>query len=373
MSIGKTSVVFSVLGISQLLACPTAVVEQPATTPEAAASHVEVVRLPLRVSAYNDGSGKLLRLSISIDDGALFDVLVDTGSDGLRVFGNLLPPQMRPTQLDLLGTRTQVRFGAGAEMSGPLIRSRIHFGEVMESDDPITLHWIEEMGCSDDFVDCELSSGAAPFFTEIGIYGILGVSTRRGMVPELFSPLAQLPKPHSDGHLIHVDANGDAGFILLGDPAAWLGNGDDVSVIALLSDNAHPNDAAAWKDDMIEGCFFVNENALDPPCTELVLDSGSSADVIYTRTPQADFISDGILAPGVDFRTEIAGNPIYRFTVGDFPMPSEDLVFVDSFEPFAILGIGVFLENDVGMRLQEGQLMLRSNSIPLHMDAGQGI
>jgi hypothetical protein len=354
--------------MTQFLACPTAIGEQPANAPETATNNAEPVRVPLRVSTYNDGSGKLLRLSIALDDGVPFDVLVDTGSEGLRVFGNLLPPAMRPTQLNRLDKDTQVQFGAGAEMSGPLVRSRIHLGEVLESESPITLHWIEEMGCSNDFEDCELSSGAAPFFTEIGIYGILGLSSRQGMVPELFSPLVQLPKPHNDGHLIHVDPDGDEGFILLGDPAAWLGHGPDVTVVTLMPDTPHPNVTTAWRDDTIEGCFFVNDSALDPPCTELVLDSGSSADVIYARTQQTDFIADGLLAPGVEFRAEIGGNPIYHFMVGDFPMPSEDLVFVDPFEPFAILGVRVFLENDVGIRFLEGQLLLRSNAIPLGLD-----
>lgn len=358
-----SSILLFLLVTCPLLACLVPEPEKASDDVNKAPNEDALLRIPLLVSAYDDGGGKLLRLSIALDDGAPFDVLVDTGSDGLRVFGNLLRPEMRPTQLETLETQAKVYFGASAEMSGPLARSLLHLGGVWEGKSAVTVHWIEEMGCSDSFAPCELADGTAPFFTDIGIYGILGLSSRRGMLPELFSPFAQLPEPYSDGHLIHVDNTGGDSFIALGDPVAWLGEGPDVTVVALTSDATHPNGHLAWSDDTIRGCFFVNGDALDPPCTELVLDSGSSADVIYSNIQQADYISDGVLAPGIEFRAEIGEQFSYGFSVGDFPAPSEDLVFVDSFEPFAILGIRLFLENDVGIRLQAGQLLLRSHAI----------
>lgn len=353
---------FALWGACQPLRAPSdAGIANADAGPHDAASAAEhrSIRIPLGVSSYADGGGKLLRVSVSLQDAAPFDVLVDTGSDGLRVFGHLLPAEMRPAEWDEVLRSVTVQFGAGAEMSGPLVRTQVRLGAELATDAPIAVHWVQEMRCADAMPDCELASGSAPFFTDIGIYGILGVSTRRGQWSELFSPFAQLPEPYANGYVMHAGVADGDGYIQFGDTNSFWQAGASPAIVALPMDAPHSNGTSAWRDDAIRGCFFLNDAPLDPNCTDMVIDSGSSADVVYANTPDPAWSADGALLPGVRFRAEVGSAWAYAFTVGTWPTPSEDLVFVDGVEPFAVLGVRVFLENDVGFELQSGELRLR--------------
>ena len=131
--------------------------------------------------------------------------------------------------------------------------------------------------------------------------------------------------------------------------------------ISLLTDGYHPNGMTAWKDDALLGCFFVNNIPIYEPCTDLVLDSGSNTDVVYSPDLNQDWIDWNNVAPGVQFRAEINDVFSYSFQVSHWPEPSIDLVFVDSTDPFGLLGIRFFLENDVGYNLHTGEIVLRAH------------
>lgn len=327
-----------------------------------AISNESSIRLPITIDSYLDGGGMFFRVSLSLDGGKPFDVLLDTGSEGLRIFGSELPEESIPYSMNEISTAHTVQFGFSELMTGPLVQTNVQMGEHEELNERMIIHWIEEFSCLYADPNCLFAEDSAPFFTDMGIYGILGTSLRSGQESELYNPFSQLPEPYSNEYLIHWDKTSSTGSIQLGSLYISEEIANQYTSISLTPNGSLPNGMYAWEDDTIRGCFYANDTPIYAPCTELVLDSGSSADVVYTSDPDPDWIDWDILAPGVQFTAQIDDVFSYSFLVGHTPEPSIDLVFIDTVEPFSLLGIRFFMENDVGYNLQTGEIVLKANN-----------
>ena len=316
-----------------------------ADPPDAAAS----VTVPFKIASYPDDGGKLFLVSISVNGSPPIDVLLDTGSNGLLVFEEAL----QGTAVTVGAAALDAEFGNGEKMVGHVATSLVSFGDVATAE-PIDFHLVESFECASWNPSCDFAGGSAAMLTDVGIHGILGTSARRGQPSNVYSPFAQLAPPLRDGYVIHTGGfDATAGEIRFGNAF------DDVAgfaTIALPSGGAHPNGLPAWGDDRIQACFKVNGAAVAPPCTDVVFDTGSSADIIYAPNLPPDALDFDVLAPGVEFEATV--QPVFemKYTVGQPQTASVDLVIIDTAVPFAILGAGAYLRNDILMDQAGGKI-----------------
>jgi hypothetical protein len=300
---------------------------------------------PVTVAQYPDGSGPFLRVPLSLNGSPPLQVLLDTGSDGLRVFADALGE----TPVERTSRPVDVEFGAGDRMSGVLARATVQVGEVA-TPAPIAFHIVDSFTCAPGTVGCDV-------FAQAGIQGILGVSLRPGVEPDIYSPFAQLAPEDAAGFLLRV-----------GEPVGELSFGPELLGLegfarrSLPRAGLLPNGRPAFRDDTVEGCFRVNGGPTTPPCIELVFDTGASPDIVYAPGLPAGTVADGILAPGTRLEVSLPGLWTRALTVGPQPEPGEDLIIVDSSVPFSILGLGWFRRFDVLYDLQAGELGFRERA-----------
>jgi hypothetical protein len=319
---------------------------------EAGAGNSPLATVAFDVAEYPGGDGMFLRVPVSINGSPPVGVLLDTGSDGLRVFADALGG----TSVDVSATPVSVEFGFGDRMVGHLATGQVSYGKVGSSA-PIAFHLVESFECAPSNPSCNFSGGDAKYLTDAGIHGILGVSARTGMLAEIYSPFAQLDAPLSNGFVIRTGGFGaPSGEIAFGLSEPDIG---EFQQIALASDGSQPNAVPAWRDDAIETCFTVAGVAVDPPCTDAAFDTGASVDSIYAPNLPPEQVVDGALAPNLTFEAKADPALDLAFTIGAVPTPSVDLVFIDDTEPFALLGVGTFFRYDVLLDLANGKLGFR--------------
>ena len=296
--------------------------------------------VPLEVVSYADGAGEFLRVQISVNGSAPFGVLLDTGSDGLRVFANALGD----TAISVSEESMVAQFGFGNRMVGHQAEATIAFGE-LATDEPIAIHLVESFECAPDAPNCDFADGAPAFLVDSGIQGILGVSSRRGYPANVYSPFAQLAPELREAFIINTGGFDQANGTLVFAPTA--AERAAFALIPLKSQGAQPNGLPAWADDQVEACFTIGGVPVEPACTEVVFDSGASVDIVYAPNLDPALVQQGVVAPGVSFQAAAKDALDLSFTVGDFPTPGVDLVFIDDTIPFGILGIGTFFRNRV--------------------------
>lgn len=300
---------------------------------------------PVTVADYPDGTGPFLRVPVSLGGAPPLQVLLDTGSDGLRI----LESALGGTAIERTQQPVVVEFGAGDRMTGVLARATVRVGEVA-TPEPVAFHLVESVTCAAGPPGCDV-------FAAAGIDGILGVSLRPGITPDIYSPFAQLEPEDSAGFVLHVGE--PVGELAFG-PAA-LGQ-EGFTRLSLPRAGLLPNGRPAFRDDTVETCFRVDGAPTSPPCTETVFDTGASPDIVHAPGLPAGTVVDGILAPGTPLEVSLPGHWTRGFTVGAQPVPGEDLVVVDDSIPFSILGFGWFRRFDVLYDLRAGQLGFRERA-----------
>lgn len=314
-----------------------------ATSTADASDAASAPTIPVVVAPYaGAGNGSYLRVSITVG-GAPVDVLLDTGSSGLRVFASAIPG----AAMTITAEADSVEFGGGDRMVGHTATAIVGFSELATSA-PIAFHLVESFACDPAVPACDFAGNNAASFTDSGIYGILGVGLRAGDPAEVFSPFAQL----ADGFVIHTGGFGStAGEVTLGAATGF-------ATIALPPAGTLPDGKPAWADDSSQACFTVDGVATQPACTDVVFDTGSNADVIDAMNLSTAQLTNGALAPNVAFAVTSPPAAALAFTVGA-QTTSRDLVLIDTSDAFAILGIEVFFRDEISFDLASGQVGLR--------------
>jgi hypothetical protein len=304
--------------------------------------------VPLTIADYpGGGSGRFLLVAITVNGSAPVDVLLDTGSSGLRVFASALAG----TKVTTTSEATSTRLG-GEVLSGHKASGTVCVGGIAIPG-PLVFDLVESFSCAAAYPGCDPTS-VAEYFAESGIQGIIGVGLRADP-SGIHNPLARLGAPLSHGFTIRTGgiASGE-GELVLGATAL-----PDAAWITLTRAGDLPGGGPAWADDEIPVCFKVDGAPTTPPCSPSVLDTGSNLDVLYARSLPAGATTDGLLAPGVRFEAAHEQALGLRFTVGDPVTWSLDGVLVQQDEPFTILGIEVFFRHDVAFDLVNGRIGLR--------------
>jgi hypothetical protein len=297
----------------------------------------------MKLKSYADASqGKMFLLPVSVNGSAPVTVLVDTGSVGLRIFKSALGTTTVPVSTKAVSAN----FG-GNVMKGHLAKVAVTLGDgdahvATNAATPIQV--VEQLACDATFPQCDVASGKPDSYTRSGIFGILGVGTRSD--PDgLVNPVAMLAPPLASGYSIATNGLDDEGAVLTVGihPANTAGAG---APIQLARAGALPNGAPAWADDAIRLCYSLNGSPTDPACTDSAFDTGSNLDVLYAKRVRAPIVTeDGQLAPGVRFEVKHTSGFDLKFTVGAQATTSWDGVLVESDEPFALVGIEVFIRH----------------------------
>src|SRR5262249_19329270 len=139
---------------------------------------------------------KQLAVPISINGSNTFNVLLDTGSVGLRVFAQAL----EGTSVTQTSREVSVAFGPGGkgfQFDGVEASGAVSLGTIVEPTS-IAFHLVTSITCPVSDPNCFPAS-----YTKYGIYGILGVGLRPAVEgpPDIYSPIAQLGAPLSSGFL----------------------------------------------------------------------------------------------------------------------------------------------------------------------------
>ena len=296
--------------------------------------------IPLKIASYAGDNGKLFLAPVSVNGSPPIDVLVDTGSVGLRVFAQ----DLAGTSITVTSEACSAEFGNGDTLVGHVATGMLAFGTATATA-PIAFQLVEQFRCAAGATDCDLASGNATYYTQSGIHGILGIGLRAGDPADVYNPLAQLGIDHfaiTGGSFMATTAS----LELAGDLAGFTAR-------SLPAAGKLPNGTPAWSDDGAMACFHVAGAAVNPACTQVIFDTGSNLDVIYAPHLPASQLSSGALAPGLAFDASSTGFD-FAFTTGT--TPSRDLVLVDNTEAFALLGIEAFLRDDISYDLVHGEI-----------------
>lgn len=265
----------------------------------------------------------MLVASIKVNDSAPIDVLVDTGSSGLRVFREAL----HGTAVDTTAEPASVEFGGGVKWDGHVANANVTLGDVTAK---VAFQLVES------------HAGDLP-----AVQGVLGIGLRAGEPASVYNPLAQIDET---GFVIKTGGFDSKSATIV------LAAGE--TAIQLAAKGKLPNGKPAWGDDEIDVCFTIAGAAPTPPCTNTVLDTGSNFDIVYAPKLPAEQMKDGLLAPGVAFEAVRKDAFDLKYTVGTNPLPSVDGIMVDDTDPFAILGVATFFRYDVSYDLANGRIGL---------------
>jgi hypothetical protein len=271
--------------------------------------------------------GAALLARITVNGSAPFDVLVDTGSSGLRVMKDAL----QGTAVETTSEAASIDFGGGAKLDGHVARATVALGNVSAA---VAFHLVE-------------SSAAG--LLGAGVQGILGIGLRRGDPASVYSPLAQL-----DSKTFTIKTGGFDAKV----GSITLDTELPANAIALVKAGALPNGKPEWTDDGIEVCFTIAGAPTNPPCASTVFDSGSNYDVVYAPKLPAEQVKDGMLAPGITFEALRKDVFDLKLTIGASPAASVDGIMIDGTDPFTILGVATFFRYDVSFDIDGGRIGL---------------
>ncbi len=242
----------------------------------------ESARIPLQPRP--DRSGFSNFVTVAVGGGAPADVLLDTGSTGLRILASAVGPQVRLT-----------------DTSGNVLRGVIGYAKVgfpgadpaVATEREIAIEVVQSVGCTAAKPHCPGWRG--------GEKGVMGVAYRPGAA---FNPLAQLPRPLGNGFIVAADDLARPGLVphlIVGLTEANL-SGFSFAPFDALPDGGQPPGLKAWDTKSVHTCFAVDGGP--EGCYGTVFDTGAALGsfqvpghpvgrrvrpgaVVTTRVPQA--------------------------------------------------------------------------------------
>jgi hypothetical protein len=185
---------------------------KPATTELTTTTATSVpVSASIPVTAVTTDSGPVLIVDVAIG-GKTLNVLLDTGSYGLRLVASQVPPDaVRRT-----GPAPQFSYATGVKVSGDLAQASAQIGG-QQTAGPIPIELVTDTSCDPGRPDCPAANGKKPIMFGGRFDGIMGVSMRA--VEGLVNPLWRLPDGLGHEFAVHYDPAG-ASTVLLGEPEA---------------------------------------------------------------------------------------------------------------------------------------------------------
>ncbi len=209
-----------------------------------------------------DQSGFANFIAVSVGGGPAGDVLLDTGSTGLRIRAAAVGPDVRLTNIPLTYSYT-----SGNVLTGVIGYAKVSFpgaNPAVATKAEIAVHVVQQITCKPEKPDCP---GWKP--TEMGVMGAAYLPFA------VFNPLAQL-----DGNLA-------GGFIVAADDIARPNIAPHI-IVGLTDQNTagfsfapfeaasggdQPEGLKAWDTKSVQACFSVDDGP--PGCFGTVFDTGA--------------------------------------------------------------------------------------------------
>ncbi len=297
------------------------------------------VDVPIAITqADADGA---MRFSIGIEvDGSPLEVMVDTGSRGLRILRNAVPDTAYAC---VTTTASRETYGSGLELDGVVARATITIGGVA-TPAPIPVMYVDSLSC-DGPGDCGASSDSADTATVFGGFrAILGIGLRNGAAA-IGSPIAQLPGQPS--FVVHTSAYGaSTGTLTIGpiDTSAFA----TLQLPAASDDGTLANGTPAWDDRYGIPTCLDDATSGGNYCEPGIWDTGAPQTIINwpAATDESKVAVESQLAVTIGPATAPLG--AYAFTVGAVPVPGIDEVYVVPTvgEGYINLGTALFFHAD---------------------------
>lgn len=259
-------------------------------------------------------------ITVRVGDDAPIDVVLDTGSVGLRLFSDLVPTGTGKG-IHVTGQSDSVEYVDGTQFSGPVAQALVHVGKLTTTT-VVPFQLVQSVTCDPTIPDCPASGGASQFQAD-GVDGIMGIGLS-GPYPgdPTTNPLLSLPAPYRNSWSVAMQGGGRVlpapGTLVLGahDPTAPAAD------FSLQQAGASVHGLQTWN-DQFNLCWSVGGIS---SCELSVFDSGSDLTVLGGT----GFASVPTNAPGqiatlttgtaVQASQEVDSNPLWSFTSGDGAM-----------------------------------------------------
>ena len=256
------AVAISALSSLMIVGCGSAPSAAPASDGALAGRSI-----PLSVKTIDQGSTTRMMVQVSIGGGPAIPVMLDTGSQGLRVFADAVGSQgITPTQ-----TNTSETFATGVRLNGVVATAPLVVGGLPTAG-PIPIMVIQGVDCdpSVSFCQPQWASEAVVMADNFGAQGILGIGRMYGH-NGVFSPILQLEGGVPSSYSVHLSDSGN-GQIVFGQPptsplATWSTPPDGVPQQA--------NGINAWNDTAVAACWSIG--GTPATCVPTAFDTGSPA------------------------------------------------------------------------------------------------
>jgi predicted aspartyl protease len=295
--------------------------------------------------------GMLIPVRIGPPGSATAQLILDTGSSGIRILASALDPSV----YQRTGTMLTETFDNGMVFDGEQATAIVAVGDAA-TPLAIDIEVVDSVSCAPSTPDCVAAAGASAL-TDVGTMGSFGVGLRGYSGSTLFSAIAQLPTAQQS-YAIHLDSSGTTGSLAIG-----LGSDELASYqfVALTPDPSgpHPNTVPAWNDLGVPVCFAVAAAPVTQPCSaETLFDSGTTevvlmdGGIVSTEIDGAGYLTagtafDASVMSVFDWATTATQGEIY---VAPSSSPSFD----------RILGMPFFAAFDLAFDIQAGRIGIRA-------------
>ncbi len=304
--------------------------------------------------------GLNLVVPLSLGDAGPIEAILDTGSSGLQLLANLLPP----ATLAALTPGT-ISYGYSFVELGIDARGTVDSATVLlggrATPSPIPIVVYDQLGCTSASL-CPTDGGGLEPYVFNGYPAILGVGLRNSWAGSdaIGSPIAQLPG--QPAFLVKApEFGGDAGLVRIGPSAAEVATYSTYQLPADSLDPSLPNGTPSWNDWAVPACIDDGSTGADY-CGSALLDTGTPFIAIWW----AGQMSTAELAPASNVSVSVgpASGPIGQFdvTVGSPPQFGlDDFVLAPQLPGYGsllVLGLPVFSRYDVLFDAARGQIGL---------------
>lgn len=223
--------------------------------------------IPITVKTIDDGVTTRMMVQVSIGGGQAIPVMLDTGSQGLRVFADAVGGQgITPTQ-----TPTSETFGTGVRLNGIVATAPLVVGGLPTAG-AIPIMVIQNVDCDPavSFCQPQWANEGVVIADNFGAQGILGIGRMYGQ-NGVFSPMLQLDGGVPNTYSVHL-ADAASGQIVFDQPpasplATWSAPPDNTPQQA--------NGINAWNDTAVDACWSIG--GAPAICVPTAFDTGSPA------------------------------------------------------------------------------------------------
>lgn len=273
----------------------------PARAQEAAP---QTAAIPLKPRPGDSGFANFV--TIAVGGGPAGDVLLDTGSTGLRIRAEAVGPQVRLTDIPLTYSYT-----SGNVLTGVLGYAVVAFpgsAPGVATPQPIAIHVVRAITCKPEVPRCP---GWHP--TEMGVMG-----AAYSALP-VFNPLAQLGGNLGSGFIVEANDLSDPHVrprLVVGLTPENAAGFARTAFAAPAGALRQPAGLKAWNTKSIRTCFSVDGGA--PGCEASVFDTGAGAGSFETPGLPAAQLHRPV-PPGARVTTQVPGVMSLTVTAGRRP------------------------------------------------------